>query len=451
MPAKHGGCQLSERDAAEPGAAGGRQETPPPGKTIPIRRARAETTSPSDFVLDMRNRRHYEKGRGGWTMSVREGNGRSGRGKAKPASEAIRETTLRRLQARGEHLLRWFPEVRKTLLREGEGGLDAIFEQISTLGGQVSRRAQATGRDLEARAERLLADLESQAARGLRPLLERANVPSQTAMESLDGRVVHLETRIGTLVDERTTLLGRVDELTRTLADERAAFRTRVDDVGRSVADEGATVRTRVEEIGSTLEEMRADASERVRDLQLRLSIAEEVRSELTALREQLDVLSRGQAARTLDIGKLDDRLVRVETRLGDVLKEHAARTVDHEDVRRRLIGVERAGEEASQLVRAAGDQAAQATALGRQHAARLGALAEELATARGEAALLNGRSNETDRERRQLELRLGDLLERQAALRDEVIGLVARLSDLELAAVRRPGVGGTGDRAEGH
>jgi chromosome segregation ATPase len=215
--------------------------------------------------------------------------------------------------------------------------------------------------------------------------------------------------------------------------------------------DERTVLRERLDDLSRTLDEIRADASERVRDLQLRLSIAEELRGELAALREQLEALAKQHVTRALDLGKLDDRIARVEVRLGDVLKEHAMRTAEHEDVRRRLVGVERAGEETSQLVRAASDQVAQATALARQHAHRFAALGDELATVRGEAALLAVRSGEADRERRQIELRLGDLLERQAALRDEVIGLAARLSDLELAAARRPGTGAPGEHAEGH
>ena len=50
-------------------------------------------------------------------------------------------TAFRRLQTRGGQLLQWFPELGKTLLREGEPGLESVLNQINSLRGEVRRRA----------------------------------------------------------------------------------------------------------------------------------------------------------------------------------------------------------------------------------------------------------------------------------------------------------------------
>src|SRR6185436_1725860 len=114
-------------------------------------------------------------------MGMREPSQRPSRPKARVEPD----TTFGRLQARGERLLQWFPELRKTWQRDGEQGLDSLLAHLQSLGGQVSRRAQETGRDLEARAERVLGDLERQAVRGLSPLLSRANLASGSELSDL--------------------------------------------------------------------------------------------------------------------------------------------------------------------------------------------------------------------------------------------------------------------------
>jgi len=156
-----------------------------------------------------------------------EGTGRSSRPKARPANEGA----FRRLQTQGERLLHWFPELGKTLLGEGDPGLESLLGQIQSLSGEVSRRAQETGREIEAKAERILADIEKQAVRGLKPLLTRANVATRAEIETLERRVAHLEGRLGPLLDERARLSTRVVELERHVEQARVDLGERLREI----------------------------------------------------------------------------------------------------------------------------------------------------------------------------------------------------------------------------
>jgi chromosome segregation ATPase len=331
-------------------------------------------------------------------MGDREGSGRSSRAKGS-AANATSTSTLRRLQTRGEQLLHWFPDLRKNLLREGEPGLESLLGQIQTLRGEMSRRAQATGRDLEARAERLLADLERQAVRGLQPLLSRARVASQAALETLDRRLAHLEKRLGPLLDDRVQVTTRVVELER------------------------------------KLEEAQAEMSERLREVDIGLASGEDLHNELARLREHLDALSKEQVARTLETGKLHDRIVRLEMRFGDLLKEQGAQISEHEEMRKNLGSLGHVCQDSERLARSAAEQAASVTALTRDAAARLTALADERALDHGTLERLSRRDGEVEQTIRQVELRLGDLSERQAAVREELGAIAASLRRLETAA----------------
>jgi hypothetical protein len=156
-------------------------------------------------------------------MSVREAQQRSNRSKARVEADRVEsETTLRRLQARGERLLQWFPELRKTWQRDAEPSLEALLTQLQALGGQVSRRAQETGRDLEARAERVLADLERQAVRGLGPLLSRANLASGTELSDLELRLQRIEERLQPMAEREVQLATTLQEMQATIAGARA-------------------------------------------------------------------------------------------------------------------------------------------------------------------------------------------------------------------------------------
>ncbi len=310
-------------------------------------------------------------------MSERVANGRpSNRAKARPDTV----TPLRRLQARGGQLLQWFPELGKTLLREGEPGLESILGQIQSLRGEVRRRAGATGRDLEARAERLLGDLERQAVARLQPLLNRAHVASQRETDVLENRLAHLEGRLGPLLDERAALSSRVAGLERELGEARAELR------------------------------------ERVHELDLRLAASADVRSDLVELRGHLDALAKEHLAGSLELGKLHDRIVRIEMRFGDLLKEHGTHLADHEDVKKGLA-----------------------------------ALAAERARERTDLQQLGERGLEIERIIRQLELRLGDLAERHTGAREDLAGLAARMAQLELTTAPPPAPSTAIERSEGH
>jgi predicted nucleic acid-binding Zn-ribbon protein len=350
-------------------------------------------------------------------MSSRDASGRNrphGSGstsKARPESAG----TFQRLQSRGERLLQWFPELRKALLREGEPGIDALVAQLQSLRGQVSKRAQETGRDLEDRAERILAELERQTVRGLRPLLTRANVASHSAVETLERRIAHLEGRLGPLLDDRSQVSGRVGALER------------------------------------QVEEVRADASERLREITLQLSNEDEVRAELNELRGHLDALSKDQVTRSLELGKQHDRLVRLEMRFGDFLKDHATQVVEQEQVKKRLAAAEHAVEDSARVIRTAADAAAASATAARETAERLTTIGSDTARQRDELTRAVEQLGDLQRVMRQLELRLGDLGERHGALREELAGLAARVSHLELTAAQRGAPPALASTVEGH
>jgi len=353
-------------------------------------------------------------------MNEREGSGRSSRGKSAPKT-----TTFRRLQSRGEQLLQWFPDLGKSFLGEGEPALESLLQQIQSLRGQVSRRAQATGRDLEARAERLLAELEHQAVRGLQPLLTRAHVVSRAALDAVERRLGHLEARLGPLLEERLELGTRIGQLER------------------------------------RLDETRADSSERLREIDLRLAATDDLRSELAALREHLDALSKEQVTRSLDLGKLHDRIVRLEMRFGELLKEHAGELGDRHEAKTRVATLGRDLEALTRTVRglveesAANAAAARASAaLSTQITARVTALGDERGLDKGAFERLEGRAVEIERTLRQVELRVGDLGERHTATREELAGLAVRTRQLEATAsapATAPPPLPTLERPEGH
>ena len=344
-------------------------------------------------------------------MNDREGTGRPSRPKARPTSESA----LRRLQLRGERLLHWVPDIRKTLLREGEPGVESLLGQVQSLGGQVSRRAQETGRDIEARAERLLADIEKQAVRGLKPLLARANVASHAEVETLERRLAHLEGRLGPLLDDRARLSTRVLELER------------------------------------TLEEARADFSERSREVNVRLAATDDVRAALAGIRNHLDTLSKDQVTRGLDVGKLHDRIVRLEMRFGDLLKDQGPLLADHEDLKKRLGAVDQKLEESARRLRAAVDQAGGSATTAREAADRLASIAAAGAGDRPELGDLASRLGDFERAIRQVDLRLGDLTERHAAAREELAGLAARIRQLEGSPTRPAAAQVAAPQSEGH
>jgi chromosome segregation ATPase len=344
-------------------------------------------------------------------MSAREDSERSGQAKARHDDTS----PFSRLQARGEKLLDTLAGLRKNILPEGEQGLDALLGQIDRLRDSVSRRAQETGRDLEARAEQMLGDLEHEAVRRLGPVLTRANVLSRADVAPLESRLAHLEGRLGGLLDDRAALTSRVLELERTIDDTRAV------------------------------------ASEREREASLALSTGDVLHQALAEVREHLDALSKDQVSRSLESGKLQDRLVRLEMRLGDILKDQGSRVSDQDDIRQRLARVNETLDESARTLRGAAEEAGAAVTASRQAATQIEALRNERTADRSELFQVAHRIGDVERSLRQIELRLGDLTERHTAGREEIASLAARVSQLELSAARPATAGSLHGQAEGH
>ncbi len=360
-------------------------------------------------------------------MSVREVPQRA-KAKARTETERVVESdsTLGRLQARGERLLQWFPELRKTWERDAEPTLEALIGQIRELSGQVSRRAQATRRDLEVRAERLLSDLEQQAVRGLGPILSRANLASGTELSDLGARLTELEQRLDAASAERDQLSSRLGELE-------------------------AALPPRVANLEGALRDARVEATERLREMAVRLAANDDLHGELTRVHGQLDALSKDQVARSLEMGKLHDRLVRIEMRMGDVLKEQAAHGATQQVVARKLGDVERSVETASHALDEHRADRERLATEGRATDARLTALMSARNADHDELSRLTDALVGIQQILRQVDLRLGDLGERYAGVRDDLAGLSARVSHVELATTRPVSASLLAGRTEGH
>lgn len=357
-------------------------------------------------------------------MSVREAQ-RPNRSKPRTESDRVEmesASALRRLQERGERLLQWFPELRKTWQRDAEPSLEALVTQLQSLGGQVSRRAQETGRDLEARAERLLGDLERQAVRGIGPLLSRANLASGTEIADLDSRLLALEERVEPMTEREARLEASQSTLEAALDGMRC-----------------------------TLDEARADVTERLREVTMRLAAGEELQQDVGRVHEHLDALSKEQVARSLDIGKLQDRLVRLEMRMGDVLKEQSGQLAAHQDVARRVGEIEQGTTEATRGLHYLRGQVEGAAADGRATDARLTALMSARNGDHDELTRLADLLSSIHQTLRQVDLRIGDLGERYAGVRDELANLAARVSHLELAPTQPVSATMLTGRTEGH
>jgi chromosome segregation ATPase len=324
-------------------------------------------------------------------------------------------TALRRLQARGERLMQWFPELRKTWQQDAEPALEALVGQIQTLGGQVSRRAQETGRDLEARAERILADLERQAVRGLGPILSRANLASGTELSDLEQRLGEIEERLEPLLESRTQLAAGLSEMQTTLADARA------------------------------------DVTERFRETTVRLAAVDELQTDIGRVHTHLDGLSKEHVTRSLDLGKLQDRMVRLELRMGDVLKEQAAQVAVQHDITRRVGDVDQRVAEVNAAAASAREHATTATMEVRATDSRLTTLVAARNADHDELTRIGDVLMSIQQTLRQVDLRLGDLGERYTGLREELASLSLRVSNLELAPTRPADPAMLTGRTEGH
>lgn len=349
-------------------------------------------------------------------MNGRESSQRQNRPKGRTESPPIEsENTLRRLQAQGERLLQWVPELRKSWQRDAEPNLEALLGHLQTLSGEVSRRAQETGRDLEARAEKLLSELERHAVRRLEPLLSRANLASGTELSEMEERFASLESRLASAIDERVKLEARLGDVQRELL------------------------------------EARADVSERMRELTVRLSSHDELCGELASIHHHLDALSKEQVTRSLEIGKLQDRLVRLEMRMGDVLKEQGTQAASQQDTARRLNGLDHGIADSTRAVEALRSDLGAAAADARGTDARLTSVVAARNADHDELTRLADLLASVQQTLRQLDLRLGDLGERYTGVREELAGLAARVSHVELAATRAVSRTMLDERREGH
>jgi DNA repair exonuclease SbcCD ATPase subunit len=349
-------------------------------------------------------------------MGTREAPQRSNRSKVRAESERVEaETTLRRLQARGERLLQWFPELGKTWKRDAEPSLEALLGHLQSLGGQVSRRAQETGRDLEARAERVLADLERQAVRGLSPLLSRANLASGSELSDLEARLMQLESRLDPMEETRARFAAELDRVQTALA------------------------------------EARVDVTERLREVTVRVAAHDDLRTDLDKMQEHLDALSKDQVTRSLEIGKLHDRLVRLEMRMGDVLKEQATQLAINQEVARKTVELTEALAQSSRDGQEIQARLEVAATEGRATDSRLTALMSARNADHDELTRFNELLAGIQQTLRQVDLRLGDLGERYAGVREDLANLSARVSHLELAPTRPVSATMLTGRTEGH
>ena len=211
--------------------------------------------------------------------------------------EVESESTLRRLQARGERLLQWFPELRKTWQRDAEPSLEALVNQLQSLGGEVSRRAQETGRDLEARAERLLGDLERQAVRGLGPILSRANLASGSELADIDTRLHELETRLAPIAEREDRLEASIEGVRRALDEAIGRVQKQLDDKNfADVLTSAPVVTNQIAELKNAVAEGKSRAEAAMAEAKdMWPKLAEELPKMSEALKAKLDALAKAK------------------------------------------------------------------------------------------------------------------------------------------------------------
>jgi chromosome segregation ATPase len=204
-------------------------------------------------------------------------------------------------------------------------------------------------------------------------------------------------------------------------------------------------------EVRTSLDEARAEVGERFRETTMRLTASGEVQHELSRVHAHLDALSKEQVSRTLEIGKLHDRLVRLEMRMGDVLKEQEAHQAAQHDVVRRIGELDQAIGESVRGVQYVHGQVEGAAADGRATDTRLTTLMAARNGDHDELTRLANVLGSIQHTLRQVDLRLGDLGERYTDVRDELANLSARVSNLELAPTRPVSATELTGRTEGH
>jgi chromosome segregation ATPase len=203
--------------------------------------------------------------------------------------------------------------------------------------------------------------------------------------------------------------------------------------------------------VRTSLDEARAEVGERLRETTMRLAASEEVHQELGRMHEHLDALSKEQVARSLDIAKLQDRLVRLEMRMGDVLKEQADHGAAQQDTTRRIVDLEQTVAGSARDLQYVRGHVEGAAADGRATDARLTALMSARNADHDELSQLTDLLGSIQQTLRQVDLRLGDLGERYAGVRDELANLSARVSHLELAQTHPVSAAMLAGRSEGH
>jgi uncharacterized coiled-coil protein SlyX len=136
---------------------------------------------------------------------------------------------------------------------------------------------------------------------------------------------------------------------------------------------------------------------------------------------------------------------------MGDVLRDHDAELAARTALERRLGAVEQTISESTRAVQAVRDQAIDIITEGRATDARLTALVSARNTDHDELGRLTDVLASVQQTLRQVDLRLGDLGERYGAVREELAGMAARVSNLELAPARAVGQSIMAERTEGH
>ena len=136
---------------------------------------------------------------------------------------------------------------------------------------------------------------------------------------------------------------------------------------------------------------------------------------------------------------------------MGDVLKEQAVHLTTQQDVSKRVGDLDQAIGETARGMQYVRGQVEEAAAEGRATDARLTALMSARNGDHDELTRLGDLLASIQQTLRQVDLRLGDLGERYAGVRDELANISARVSHLELAPTGSVSAGMLTGRTEGH
>jgi len=271
--------------------------------------------------------------------------------------------------------------------------VDFLASQFRSLRELLEGQVESTVKRLERRIDSMLGELESRTARRIEPLLSRADVARKQDLWPVDRRLGRLEERVRGLLEEQNRLAISTGRIEREWQGLRVDFHERL-----------------------------AESSERVTEL-------ERLREALDEIRQSTEKLAKEGLARAVEAAKVNDRLVRLETRLADIARECDALASGQRELNQRLGALSEKLHEEMGKAGGAAEEVAMLRAEVEDVIHRVSGLSDLQQANRYEldrlSSLLRNRESSLD-------VRLSEVVERQRRAAAELAELAGKLLDLE-------------------